>query len=89
MQTSNLTAPAITVSDLRQLLAAPHENPVLYLDEHGDLDVWAEAYVPHHAVIVRQHDLLDMIGEDTSTNALQEAAEQLQDTVDEIVHGDV
>jgi hypothetical protein len=86
--TDNL--PLIEASDLRKLLDATCEDPVLYLKESadgGDLGVWAEAYVPHPSIIVRQSELLDMLTgcapEPITTDDLKWAAEQLQDNVEQ------
>lgn len=62
-------APRVTVQDVRTLLNSPAESPVLYIKEEPDteggeleLDVWAEALVPHSAIVARREEVLDWVG---------------------------
>lgn len=82
--------PQVTVADVRALLDAPHERPVMYVkayDEDGDaldepvIDVWAAGLVPGHAVIVHRCDLIDAIGDDADDYDICEYLPVLQDSV--------
>lgn len=81
----------LTANLLDQLLAAPHEDPVIYLerDETGEatgLAVWAEALVPHGDIVVRYEELADQLGDDPQgaerATALHHLAESWQADVD-------
>jgi hypothetical protein len=58
----------VTTTDLRKLLDAQAESPVLYLardDETGEpvrLEVWAAAHAPDADIIVHRHELVDALG---------------------------
>lgn len=86
-----MNAPAITRADVRQLLAHPGEDPVLYLkagpdDEGGELepDVWVSAYVHHSKVLVHRHEVVDALGEDPDDDEVDDYLEQLEQTVEEV-----
>ncbi|MGW3492056.1 hypothetical protein [Streptomyces sp. NPDC001054] len=82
----------LTAALLDQLLDAPHEDPVIYLERDDDsgkvtgLDVWAEALVPHGDIVVRREELADQLGDDPQgaerTAALQHLAGSWQADID-------
>ncbi|MEU0237744.1 hypothetical protein ABZ234_08635 [Nocardiopsis sp. NPDC006198] len=51
----------VTVADVRNLLADDRDDPVLYVTEEGELDVWVEAYVPDHQRVARRHEVQDVL----------------------------
>ncbi|MEU1824153.1 hypothetical protein ABZ502_17215 [Streptomyces abikoensis] len=68
------TLPEVTVRDLRSLLGAQAEEPVLYLDvETMEFEVGPGAYVPHQRVVLSLTDLAD---------AMQVPTEQARETWD-------
>lgn len=90
----NDTMLVVSTNDLRSLLSAQHEDPVLYVARDEDtgkpvrLDVWAEALAPHGDVIVRQHELVDALGgpdhpDGVTEDALENLLEGYQAEVDE------
>ncbi|MFF1444168.1 hypothetical protein [Streptomyces sp. NPDC058295] len=78
--------PQVTVQDLHQLLDSPAVSPVLYLNNEDGLrvDVWAEALVSIHHVIISRETLLDMVGDDRDDDTLREQLEEIQETVAEV-----
>lgn len=83
--------PLVTVADVRALLAAQSEDPVLYVqngpdDEGGEptVEVWAGALVPAGSVIVRRSDLDDTLGDDPDDDSIRECLPQMQEDADRI-----
>ncbi|MET8855544.1 hypothetical protein [Streptomyces sp. NPDC004579] len=78
--------PQVTVQHLRELLDSQNQEPVLYLksDDDLELDVWAAAYVPSARIIIRQEELLDLLGEDRDDDSLNDQLDDLQNTVAEM-----
>jgi hypothetical protein len=83
----------VTTANLRELLASPAQDPVLYVarDENtGEpvrLEVWAEAYVPNADIMVRQHELVDALGgpnhpDGVTEDALEHLLEGYQAEID-------
>lgn len=87
------TAPQVAADDVHTLLNAPHEGPVLYLQDESDDDgsgylaigVWAEALVPNGSVIARRHEVEDALGADPDADMIDGYLPYLQETVDEMV----
>lgn len=83
--------PFATVADLRELLESPAESPVLYIKQGPDfgsgypsLEVWADAYVANAAIVLRRHELIDMVGEHPDDKTLTDALDEIQADVDEV-----
>ncbi|WP_435108080.1 hypothetical protein [Nocardiopsis synnemataformans] len=55
------STPKVTVAHVRELLNDHRDDPVLYVNEEGELDVWVEAHVDHHQVVVRQHEAEEVL----------------------------
>lgn len=79
-------APQIIVSEVRELLVAPHTSPVLYLkqgpdDEGGEWEVavWAAAYVSPAAVVTTYQAVVDAIGEEPSSDEILDYLPELQE----------
>lgn len=81
----------VTSADLRTVLDSRSEKPVLYVDRDEDtnkpvhLEVWDEAYVNHGDIVVRQHELRDVVGEADGEDALTHLLPEYQATVDELL----
>lgn len=85
--------PQVTLQHLYDLMFAHHENPVLYVkhgpdgDEDGplELDVWAEALVPHHRIVLSRADAVDFFGSsDPADQDMLDHLPTLQQQVDEV-----
>ena len=57
----------LTLDHLRTLAHSPAESPVLYLDENGQLDVWAAALVTHDRVVLTREQLVEAMGDNCGT----------------------
>lgn len=55
--------PQITVVLVRELLNSSTEDPVLYIDETGDLAVGSEVHAPRRAVVATRDEVSDYFGE--------------------------
>lgn len=89
-----MDAPEITTAHILNLLASSYDDAVLYVNnEDGEptLEIWTEAYVPHHQVVLNKvdtRDVLDPLGEDTLTaDDIEHMLPGYQDEVDNIVDG--
>jgi len=91
-------APEITTSHVLDLLASPYDDAVLYVkygpdNEGGDLelDIWCEALVPYHQVVLKKEDtrdVLDPLGEDNLTpDDVEHMLPGYQNEVDEVCDG--
>lgn len=54
------TFPQVTLADLSTLAESSAEQPVLCLDETGQLTVDPEAHVPHGSIVLTQEQLVDI-----------------------------
>lgn len=77
-----MDTPQISVSDIRALLAAPHEEPVLYLTEQGALDVWAAAYVWYYRRVLDRDDVVEFLGDAPDFDTIRDALPEFQADVD-------
>ncbi|MFS0695116.1 hypothetical protein [Streptomyces nitrosporeus] len=80
-----MTTPQISVSDIRALLDAQSERPVLYLTEDGQLDVWADAYVWHHRIVLTAAAATELLGEAPTREDIVEVLPEVQAAVDTVV----
>ncbi|NEA20716.1 hypothetical protein [Streptomyces halstedii] len=80
-----MDTPQVSVSDISALLAAPHEEPVLYLTEQGGLDVWAAAYVWHYRRVLDRDEVIDFLGDDPDADAIRDRLPEFQADVDAAV----
>lgn len=85
--------PQVTAADVRDLLSAPHERPVLYIqngpdDGTGELSVrvWAEAegLVHSASVIASREEIVDLLGENPDGDTIEECLPGLQEDVDNV-----
>jgi hypothetical protein len=78
---------SVTPGLLRRLIDSPAEHPVLYVDTDSgspELDVWAEAYVAHNAIVATRTELVDAFGEDWTDDEIEEFLTECQEIADEI-----
>lgn len=82
----------IRTGDLRELLDSPSENPVLYVERDEEsggpvrLSVWDEALVHHGDVVLRRHELTDVVGLG-EVGEMDDLLPDFQEMVDEILKG--
>ena len=83
-----MDTPEVTVAHVRELLTDHRDAPVLYVNEERELEVWVEAYVNHHQIVARRHEVSDVLlppGADPLTDEdIKEYLPGLQDEVDRI-----
>jgi hypothetical protein len=85
----------VTAADLRRLLNGVSDTPVLYVERDEDtgtplrLDVWDEAYAPHHDIVTRKHELEDALGDasDDEGDDFTDLLPEYQATIDNILKG--
>ncbi|MGW3166962.1 hypothetical protein ACWC9Q_29710 [Streptomyces sp. NPDC001142] len=74
----------ITPADIHTLLAAPQQDPVLYLTCDGKLGVWAEALVSYDSVVLRHHEAVHIFGAAPDADTVRAFLPYVQDYVDEV-----
>ncbi|MFJ9979716.1 hypothetical protein [Streptomyces cyaneofuscatus] len=85
-----MSQPQITVSLVRQLLTSPAGDPVLYIDETGNLTVGSEEHAPHDSVVATREEASDYFGEhhvdglddDTIADLLPETEQWVENTLE-------
>lgn len=78
----------LTGDDVTRLLESPAESPALYVETGEDgavsIAVGPEAHTTDRAVVIRRHDLLDLIGETDQAPHIAAALPSLQQSADRI-----